>query len=99
MVSAAVAAMKPAIFLVLFIFFSSGTEPTDAYYRNRAANSFAEADSTKSKFIRHMHGSTKIQRERENMKKISKWISAAAVVALSGTMAFAAIDNDGGKAW
>ena len=33
------------------------------------------------------------------MKKISKWISAAAVVALSGTMAFAAIDNDGGKAW
>jgi protein CpxP len=33
------------------------------------------------------------------MKKISKWISAAAVVALSGTMAFAAIDSDGGKAW
>ena len=30
------------------------------------------------------------------MKKI---ISAVAVVALSGTMAFAAIDNDGGKAW
>ena len=33
------------------------------------------------------------------MKKIGKWISAAAVVALSGAMAFAAIDNDGGKAW
>ena len=30
------------------------------------------------------------------MKKI---ISVVAVVALSGTMAFAAIDNDGGKAW
>ena len=31
--------------------------------------------------------------------KINKWISAVAVVALSGTMAFAAVENDGGKAW
>jgi len=38
--------------------------------------------------------------EREKiMKKISKWISALAVVALSGTMAFAAVDNGAGKEW
>lgn len=30
---------------------------------------------------------------------MKKMISAVAVVALSATMAFAAIDNDGGKAW
>jgi len=33
------------------------------------------------------------------MKKINKWISVVAVVALSGTMAIAAADTDGGKAW
>jgi len=30
---------------------------------------------------------------------MKKWFSAIAVVALSGTMAFAAVDNGGGKAW
>src|SRR3954470_10062230 len=33
------------------------------------------------------------------MKKISKWISAAAVVALSGAIAFGAVDEGNGKAW
>lgn len=33
------------------------------------------------------------------MKKMSQWISAAAVIALSGTMAIAAVDNGTGKAW
>ena len=33
------------------------------------------------------------------MKKISKWISAAAVIALSGTIAFAAAGDGSGKEW
>jgi len=33
------------------------------------------------------------------MKKMSKWISAAAVVALSGAIAFGAMDEGNGKAW
>lgn len=33
------------------------------------------------------------------MKKISKWISAAAVVALSGAIAFGATDEGNGKVW